>query len=171
MVSHSCGITDYIRLLYKATIYHLFIDNHSGWLFRLKMLFLPDLITDNETMPDSVRMHLGSTALQNLISFTSLTETATVFLSQLDCSPHTSPHYQQIYMQYLQSRYFSALLIPPIYIYIYSTYINDETEKRKCPENVSIVQQPCDCTELLEIAGGADCRYSHRESLFLDRQL
>ena len=46
MVSHSSGITDYIRLLYKATIYHLFIDNHSGGLFRFKILFLPDLITD-----------------------------------------------------------------------------------------------------------------------------
>ena len=75
MVSHSSGITDYIRLLYKATIYHLFIDNHSGGLFRFKILFLPDLIKQTA---DSV-----TAALQDI--FTLLTQTATVFLSQLDC--------------------------------------------------------------------------------------
>ena len=50
MVSHSCGITDYIRLLYKATIYHLFIDNHSGRLFRLKLVYLYE--------PDNGRLSL-----------------------------------------------------------------------------------------------------------------
>ena len=58
MVSHSCGITDYIRLLYKATIYHLFIDNHSVRLFRLKLVYLYE--------PDNGRLELSAPLFLNM---------------------------------------------------------------------------------------------------------
>ena len=50
--SYGCtaGLTDYITMLYKATIYHLFIDNHSRWLFGFWIVFRVFILTHGQEL-------------------------------------------------------------------------------------------------------------------------